>query len=533
MTPLLSDARLARQATEGDQRAFSAIYKRYHQDLYRFCLSILGRPEDAQDALQNTMVKALRSLPGEERQIQLKPWLYRVAHNESIDLLRKRRDGPELDGAQASGAMEIAETVAVRERLGRLLADLGELPERQQSALIMRELGGLGYEQIGEAFDTSISVARQTVYEARLNLRELEAGREMRCDHVTQQVSEADGRITRRRDIQAHLRACAECRAFSDSIDTRRHDLAAISPLPAALAASILHGLAGSQAGTGVAGALAGGQAATGSGVGGALAGGQAAGGGGAAAAGLGAGVGKVAATSMAMKAVAAVAVVATVGVTAADRGGLIDAGLPGGKDNNPAANEERVDRVGSRGIAPALSSSPGRDSPRAGVGLDSRGRASRQDAVPASEADRKGHSTPLPPNGAAAEHRSSSGSPAAAPGASQHGHETAADHKASHGSNPGQGHGQTAKGKGHAPPKSAHPGPGSSGSRHGPRAHPAPPKHASSDGTGSGESQPSKHPAPASPEANAPPSQPEAPTGSGAAAESGNRSGQTLEPSS
>ena len=64
---MLSDDRLARRAVEGDERAFAAIFRRYHQSLYRFCLAILGNPQDAQDALQNTMVKALRALPGEER----------------------------------------------------------------------------------------------------------------------------------------------------------------------------------------------------------------------------------------------------------------------------------------------------------------------------------------------------------------------------------------------------------------------------------------------------------------------------------
>jgi RNA polymerase sigma factor (sigma-70 family) len=525
MTPLLSDARLARQATDGDQRAFSAIYRRYHQDLYRFCLSILGRPDDAQDALQNTMVKALRSLPGEERQIQLKPWLYKVAHNESIDLLRKRRDGPELDGTRASGALEIAETVALRERLERLLADLGALPERQRSALIMRELGGLGYEQIGEAFGTSISVARQTVYEARLNLRELEAGREMSCDQVTRQLSEADGRITRRRDIQAHLRACAECRAFGESIDTRRHDLAAISPLPAALAASILHGLAGGHAATGVGSALAGAQAATS--------------GGGSAAAGLGAGAGKLAATSVALKAVATVAVVATVGVTAADRGGLIDAGLPGGQDNRPGANEERTEGIGPKAITPASSSSPNGDLPHTGIGLNGGQDASKQGAVPPSTADHKGHPKPSPPNAAAAEHRSSSGAPTTLPGASQHGQETAADHKASRGDNPNQGgnpsqgHSQSTNGHGHASPKSAHTGRGSSGSSHGPRVHSAPPKHAPEGSTGAGGNRSSKPPPPAAPEAKAPPTPSETPSAGDAAGEAGGSSGQTLEPSS
>jgi RNA polymerase sigma factor (sigma-70 family) len=503
MTPLLSDARLARQATTGDQRAFAGIYRRYHQDLYRFCLSILGRPEDAQDALQNTMVKALRSLPGEEREIQLKPWLYRVAHNESIDLLRKRRDGPELDGAQASGAAEIAETVALRERLGRLLADLGELPERQRSALVMRELAGLGYEQIGETFETSASVARQTVYEARLNLRRLETGREMSCDQVTRQLSDADGRITRRHDIQAHLRACAECRAFRDSIDARRHDLAALSPLPAALAASILHGLAGGQAATAV--------------------------GGGATAAGAG----KVAATSVALKAVATVAVVATVGLTAADRGGLVDAGLPGGTEDSPTAREKQAAGTGSDAIAPASSVAPSGSQPQAGVG-GGKSASRRVGAVSPSavggKEDAEHGLNPPPSNSRAKEGRSSPGTPGSLPDAARHGQETAAAHKTSRGERPGRGQGPTAKGHDHNSSKSAHAGRGpskshagrgSSGSHRGPRAHSAPSKHTPKGGTGGG-GQPSKPSPPASPKADPKPAQPETQAGRGAATETG-----------
>src|SRR6059058_4951916 len=86
-----SDERLARRATRGDEQALGAIFERYQQELYRFCLGLLGEPQDAQDALQNTMVKTLRALPGEKREIALRPWLYRVAHNEAIDLLRTKR----------------------------------------------------------------------------------------------------------------------------------------------------------------------------------------------------------------------------------------------------------------------------------------------------------------------------------------------------------------------------------------------------------------------------------------------------------
>ena len=313
---LPSDERLAKRAAEGDERAFAAIYKRYHQDLYRFCLAIVRNPQDAQDALQNAMVKALRALPGETRRIQLKPWLYRIARNESIEMLRRRRDSTELDPELAAPGGEPSEIAATRERLQHLFGDLGELPERQRSALVMRELAGLDFEEIGAAFDTSGAVARQTVYEARLSLRQMEAGREMRCKHVMWDLSEADARVARRRDIQAHLRSCPECRAFAREIASRRGDFAAIAPLPLAVSAGLLQGLLGG----GAAGAA-------GAGAGGSLAGAAAV------------GAGKSVATSAALKAAATAAVVA-VGVTAADRGGVIETPLPssigGAKSSGP-----------------------------------------------------------------------------------------------------------------------------------------------------------------------------------------------------
>ncbi len=328
---LLPDERLARRAAAGDERAFEEIFRRYHQDLYRFCLATVSNPQDAQEALQNTMVKVMRALPGEEREIKLKPWLYRIARNEAVETIRKRRDSAQLAPERMAAPWEIAETAAARERLRRLFADLVELPERQRGALLMRELGGLDFEEIGEAFGTSSAVARQTLYEARQSLRHMEEGREMSCALVQQALSDADGRVTRRRDVRAHLRGCAGCRAFREDIGTRRADLAAIAPLPLAvsggLLGSVLGGGASAAAGTGVtAGAVT-------------AAGGSAGLGGAGLAGTLGMGAGKAIGTSAAVKSVATVTVVAAVGASAADRGGVIDLPLPGG--NGPASKPE------------------------------------------------------------------------------------------------------------------------------------------------------------------------------------------------
>jgi RNA polymerase sigma factor (sigma-70 family) len=315
MSNLLSDERLVRRAAGGEKRAFGAIFDRYHQPLYRYCLAIVGDSQDAQDALQNTMLKVLRALPGEEREIRLKPWLYRIAHNESVDLLRRRRDTRELDAELAAPGPALGDELSSRERLRQLLSDLDQLPERQRGALVMRELGGLDFKGIAVALDTSPAVARQTLYEARLGLHQMDEGRGMDCATVTQALSDGDGRITRRRDVRAHLRSCPACRHFRDAIEGRARDFAALTPLPAAVAAGLLQGL------------LGGGAASGGSGVAGAVVAG---------------GTTKTLGSSAALKGAAAILAVAAIGTGAAERGGVIDLGLPGGGGGSKAAPAQR-----------------------------------------------------------------------------------------------------------------------------------------------------------------------------------------------
>jgi RNA polymerase sigma factor (sigma-70 family) len=431
---LRSDDRLARRATKGDRRAFEAIYERYHQDLYRFCLAILGNPQDAQDAMQNTMVKVLRALPGERRRIQLKPWLYRIARNEAIEMVRGRRESVEIDPEDigSSAALEIAETAEARERLRGLLEDIRELPERQRSALVMRELAGLDFAQIGAAFVTSAAVARQTIYEARRSLRQMEAGREMSCEQVMRELSDADGRVTRRRELRAHVRSCRSCRLFQDEILQRRGDFAAIAPLPLAASAALLHGILGGQASGAIsagagAGAGAGTGASAGAGTGSGLAG------------TLGAGAGKAVATSALVKSAATVAVVAAVGVSAADRSGLIDVPVPGVRHEE--ATQSASDHPHA---APALSRQAPAAAPQEGSsgGAGENGRAAEQaSAGHRSSAHGEGRRGPAGSghgnrasgrhNGSAhAQHRHHGHPASTPPSAAQHGQQTATAHR-------------------------------------------------------------------------------------------------------
>ena len=238
-----SDARLARLAAGGDRAAFAAIFDRYHQDLYRYCVSLLHHSDDAADALQSTMLHALRSLEGDDRDIALRPWLYRIAHNECVSLLRRRRES-ELNGADTSAAvLDVEGSVAVRAQLQMVLEDIRSLPDRQRAALVMRELAGLGYGEIAAALVTSPAGAKQAVYDARRALLDLSKGRDETCDSIQLRISSGDRRVSRARSVRAHLRACTECRMFALQISEREQALAGLAPvLPAAVAAHVLKG---------------------------------------------------------------------------------------------------------------------------------------------------------------------------------------------------------------------------------------------------------------------------------------------------
>jgi RNA polymerase sigma factor (sigma-70 family) len=252
---LLSDERLARLARRGSERAFATLYERHHQALYRYCLSIVRNPQDAQDALQSALTRALAALQASERDLAVRPWLFRIAHNEAVSILRKRRGEDRALDEQEPSPISVERTVEQRERMSALVADLQALPLRQRSALLMRELSGLSIEEIAGALATSPGAAKQTLFEARSSLLAFEEGRAMDCEQVRRAISDGDGRVLRSRRMRAHLRGCSECGEFRALIARRSSDLRALAlPLPAMASTAVLkqvlaHGAAGSHAG--------------------------------------------------------------------------------------------------------------------------------------------------------------------------------------------------------------------------------------------------------------------------------------------
>jgi RNA polymerase sigma factor (sigma-70 family) len=311
----MGDERLARFAAAGHERAFVVVYERHHQALYRYCRSILRNDADAQDALQSTFTAAFAALRRGGPDAPIRPWLFRIAHNEAVSALRRRRPTVELSDATEYQTTSVEDQVVDRGRLDLLLRDLRALHDRQRSALVMRELSGLSHEEIALVLETSVGAAKQAIYEARRSLFEFAEGRAMSCDEIRRTISDADGRLLRSRRVRAHLRECSACATFAAAIPTRQRELRALTPaLPAAAAVGLLGRAVGAGSAHATGGSLAG------------LAVG---------------GAGKTAGAALAANALAGVAVVAsaTVGVTfGVDKLTQVGSQAGAGRHGTPAA---------------------------------------------------------------------------------------------------------------------------------------------------------------------------------------------------
>jgi RNA polymerase sigma factor (sigma-70 family) len=283
-SPLLKlqgDERLIAMVRSGNAGAFETIVDRYQGRLLGFCRQMLGSTEDAEDVLQEVFVNAYRAMLADEREINLRPWLYRIARNRCLNHLRKpTADAQEsMDMVPAVEASSTAEKVHNREEFRQLLTDVGKLPETQRSALLLREMDALSYEEIAHAMNTSVPSVKSLLVRARISLAEASQARLLTCGEVRLELAEAaEGLRKVAGPVRRHVRECEECSDFRSQVRSNEKILAALSPVGPLLA---LKGFIVSKLGFGGAGAGAGGAGAAGAGAG-------------AGAAGAGAGAGAV-----------------------------------------------------------------------------------------------------------------------------------------------------------------------------------------------------------------------------------------------
>lgn len=187
-----NDAALAARASGGDERAFEEIYDRYAPRLHSFCRRLLGSASDAEDAVQATFVAAWRGLgdPKGEPPRSLQSWLFRIAHDKAVTVLRERERRPVPHEEPAGDALgeELAVASERRIELREVLADIAALGERQRAVLLLLELGGLGQAQVGEVVGEPADRVREIARSARRSLSGAREARNADCAEIQREL---------------------------------------------------------------------------------------------------------------------------------------------------------------------------------------------------------------------------------------------------------------------------------------------------------------------------------------------------------
>jgi RNA polymerase sigma factor (sigma-70 family) len=165
-----SDERLVDLVRAGCDPAFEAIVARYRRPLLRYCSRLLPE-ERAEDAVQQAFINAYRSIKHSPAELDLRPWLYRIAHNAALDCLRDLALRYERLSEHWDGVERPDQVVERRQGVREVLAAVQRLPDRQRDAIVLRALEGRSYEEIALELGVTGGAVRQLLNRARLTLR--------------------------------------------------------------------------------------------------------------------------------------------------------------------------------------------------------------------------------------------------------------------------------------------------------------------------------------------------------------------------
>lgn len=183
------DEQLVSEAKRGSSEAFEELQRLYSRRLYRIILSIIKKPEDAQDALQDTFLRSYSSLAKFEGRSNIYSWLTRIAINSALAILRKRRARPEVlfdpNGEPGDGNPHVEvedpapnpeQIYEQRQRLGRLSRAVQSLEPPLRIAVQIRMTEEYSLKQIGRQLDITEAAVKARLYRARKRLSEVQAG---------------------------------------------------------------------------------------------------------------------------------------------------------------------------------------------------------------------------------------------------------------------------------------------------------------------------------------------------------------------
>ena len=261
--PDVTDHDLVQAVRAGDDHAFERLYHRYHRRISAYIFGMVHDHGRAEDLTQEVFVSALRRMRQTDRPIVFKPWVYEIAKNACIDAFRRSKRAEEVSidadeglapadhGKLASNSPSPDAAVEGKQQLDDLCGAFGGLSDAHHQILVMRELEGLSYREIGERLDMSRPSVESTLFRARRRLTEeyedLRTG--ARCLRIQEIIEHAGATATAlgtrdQRRVGSHISHCQPCRkhAVMAGMDaaalgrrTVRGKLAAFLPLPAIL----------------------------------------------------------------------------------------------------------------------------------------------------------------------------------------------------------------------------------------------------------------------------------------------------------
>ena len=181
------DTELLRRVLDGDGTAYRGLVEKYQTRIYQVVYGIVRNTEDARDITQDAFVKAYKGLPKFRLESSFYTWIYRIAYNLAIDLTRKQKrrqttgdfdetiatkdaDGALLEQHHRDNPRKVVE----RKELYKLIMDaLEKLPDEQKQIILLREVEGMSYKEIGEVMDIPEGTVMSRLYYARKKLQKI------------------------------------------------------------------------------------------------------------------------------------------------------------------------------------------------------------------------------------------------------------------------------------------------------------------------------------------------------------------------
>lgn len=176
----MDEEKLIDRAAKGDAAAFNELLGAHEKRMYAVCLRMCGNHEDAQDCLQEAMLRVFRAISGFKGQASFSTWVYRVTMNTCLDELRRRKNKQtsSLDslldaGWSPSDEMDTPERHAIAaEKQEAIRNTISELPEDMRSAIILRDIQGFSYDEIARILEINVGTIKSRISRGREKLRE-------------------------------------------------------------------------------------------------------------------------------------------------------------------------------------------------------------------------------------------------------------------------------------------------------------------------------------------------------------------------